>query len=109
MLQNTRNVVFPRYFVVCVHATLIRNFFSPSSILGSKKHGPPYQDLGNSRVVKEGSLLCKVIQIDSKVSVMLLIYNISLYFRYFFFNNISSQHVYCGVSTRGSVVFLTNI
>jgi hypothetical protein len=37
-----------------------------SSILGTKKNGPPFQDLGNSRVVKEGSLLCKVIQIDGK-------------------------------------------
>ncbi|XP_015366811.1 PREDICTED: uncharacterized protein LOC107163753 isoform X10 [Diuraphis noxia] len=37
-----------------------------SSILGSKKNGPPFQDLGNSRIVKEGSLLCKVIQIDGK-------------------------------------------
>ncbi|KAL4113090.1 hypothetical protein QTP88_016778 [Uroleucon formosanum] len=37
-----------------------------SSILGTKKSGPPFQDLGNSRVVKEGSLLCKVIQIDGK-------------------------------------------
>ncbi|XP_026815705.1 rho GTPase-activating protein 21-B isoform X9 [Rhopalosiphum maidis] len=37
-----------------------------SSILGTKKNGPPFQDLGNSRIVKEGSLLCKVIQIDGK-------------------------------------------
>lgn len=37
------------------------------SILGTKKNGPPFPDLGNSRVVKEGSLLCKVIQIDGKV------------------------------------------
>ncbi|XP_025409051.1 rho GTPase-activating protein 21-B isoform X2 [Sipha flava] len=36
------------------------------NILGTKKNGPPFQDLGNSRVVKEGSLLCKVIQIDGK-------------------------------------------
>ncbi|XP_060835837.1 rho GTPase-activating protein 21-B isoform X9 [Rhopalosiphum padi] len=37
-----------------------------SSILGTKKNGPPFQDFGNSRIVKEGSLLCKVIQIDGK-------------------------------------------
>ncbi|XP_050054847.1 rho GTPase-activating protein 21 isoform X4 [Aphis gossypii] len=37
-----------------------------NSILGTKKNGPPFQDLGNSRIVKEGSLLCKVIQIDGK-------------------------------------------
>ncbi|XP_050421617.1 rho GTPase-activating protein 21 isoform X3 [Adelges cooleyi] len=37
--------------------------------LGSSKKsvaGPPFQDLGNSRVVKEGSLLCKVILLDGK-------------------------------------------
>ncbi|VVC36190.1 Hypothetical protein CINCED_3A002952 [Cinara cedri] len=39
----------------------------PTNILGTKKNGgPPFQDLGNSRVIKEGSLLCKVIQIDGK-------------------------------------------
>jgi len=54
--------------LLIINLTRVFYFYS---ILGTKNTGPPFQDLGNNRVVKEGSLLCKVTQIDGKVRVLI--------------------------------------